>query len=151
MAVSGKKTVTEDWSDEDAAAINEITLTPFQAVTDIELNIPENKIMQKKSYDLGSLATVKPETAPNKTIKWSVKAANDGVTLGEDGTLTVSDTAVVGSTVTLTATIAEGALSSDGMEKAEGRASEAKERERQWHPDRAHCSQRIRLDVRWLV
>ena len=46
------------------------------------------------------------------------KAANDGVTLGEDGTLTVSDTAVVGSTVTLTATIAEGALSSDGTEKS---------------------------------
>ena len=119
MAVSGKKTVTEDWSDEDAAAINEITLTPFQAVTDIELNIPENKIMQKKSYDLGSLATVKPETAPTKVIKWTVKTANDGVTLGEDGTLTVPDTAVVGSTVTLTATITEGALSSDGTEKAD--------------------------------
>ena len=117
--VSGTKTVTRDWSDEDAATINEITLTPFQAVTDIELNIPDNKIMQKKSYDLGSLATVKPETAPNKTIIWTVKTANAGVTLGGDGTLTVSDTAVVGSTVTLTATIAEGALSSDGTEKAD--------------------------------
>ena len=109
-------TVPEDY---DETYVNPIKLTPFQAVTDIELNIPDNKIMQKKSYDLGSLATVKPETDPNKTIKWSVKAANDGVTLGEDGKLTVSDTAVVGSTVTLTATIAEGALSSDGTEKAD--------------------------------
>ena len=116
MTIQQNLTVPEDY---DETYVNPIKLTPFQAVTDIELNIPENKIMQKKSYDLGNLATVKPETDPNKTIKWSVKAANDGVTLGEDGTLTVSDTAVVGSTVTLTATIAEGALSSDGMEKAD--------------------------------
>ena len=116
MTIQQTLTVPEDY---DETYVNPIKLTPFQAVTYIELNIPENKIMQKKSYDLGNLATVKPETAPNKTIKWSVKAANDGVTLGEDGTLTVSDTAVVGSTVTLTATIAEGALSSDGTEKAD--------------------------------
>ena len=117
MTVSEKKTVTEDWSDEDAATINEITLAPFQAVTDIELNIPENKIMQKKSYDLNGLATVKPETAPNKTIKWSVKAANDGVTLGEDGTLTVSADAT--GSVTLTATIEKGKLNEAGTEKAD--------------------------------
>ena len=115
--VSGTKTVTRDWSDEDAATINEITLPPFQAVTDIELNIPDNKIMQKKSYDLGSLATVKPETDPNKTIKWSVKAANDGVTLGEDGTLTVSADAT--GSITLTATIENGKLSDDGTTEAD--------------------------------
>ena len=86
-------------------------------MTDIELNIPDNKIMQKKSYDLGSLATVKPETDPNKTIKWSVKAANDGVTLGEDGTLTVSADAT--GSITLTATIENGKLSDDGTTEAD--------------------------------
>ena len=116
MTIQQTLTVPEDY---DETYVNPIKLTPFQAVTDIELNIPENKIMQKKSYDLNGLATVKPETAPNKTIIWTVKTANAGVTLGGDGTLTVSDTAVVGSTVTLTATITEGALSSDGTQKAD--------------------------------
>lgn len=110
------KTIDENFKEENPIVV---TLPAFQSVTEIKLNLPENKIMQKKSYDLNGLATVKPETAPTKTIKWTVKTANDGVTLGEDGTLTVSDTAVVGSTVTLTATITEGALSSDGTEKAE--------------------------------
>lgn len=115
--VSGTKTVTRNWSDEDAATINEITLPPFQAVTDIELNIPDNKIMQKKSYDLGSLATVAPENASNKTIAWTV-SGNDDVTLGEDGkTLTVSADAT--GSVTLIATITNGKLSDDGTAEAD--------------------------------
>lgn len=79
---------------------------------DDKLNIPESKIMRKKTYDLSSLATVAPENASNKTIAWTV-SGNDGVTLGEDGkTLTVSDTAA--GTVTLTATITNGTLNEDG-------------------------------------
>ena len=114
MTIQQTLTVPEDY---DETYVNPIKLTPFQAVTDIELNIPDNKIMQKKSYDLGSLATVKPETDPNKTIKWSVKAANDGVTLGEDGTLTVSADAT--GSITLTATIENGKLSDDGTTEAD--------------------------------
>ena len=110
------KTIDKNFKEENPI---EVTLPAFQSVTDIELNIPDNKIMQKKSYDLNSLATVKPETAPNKTIIWTVKTANAGVTLGGDGTLTVSDTAVVGSTVALTATITEGTLNEAGTEKAD--------------------------------
>ena len=117
--LTGTYEITDATSEEEAYTIEVKDWPVFVPVTGIALNIPDSKIMQKKSYDLGNLATVKPETAPNKTIKWSVKAANNGVTLGEDGTLTVSDTAVVGSTVTLTATITEGALSSDGTEKAD--------------------------------
>ena len=113
----GSREITDASPDEETIEVK--NWPDFVSVAEITLNLPKNQIMQKKSYDLGNLATVKPETAPNKTIKWSVKAANDGVTLGEDGTLTVSDTAVAGSTVTLTATIAEGALSSDGTEKAD--------------------------------
>ena len=89
-----------------------VTLSVFQSVTGITLNLPENQIMQKKSYDLSALATVSPENASYKTIVWTV-AGNEGVTLGEDGkTLTVSDTAT--GTVTLTATIANGKLNADG-------------------------------------
>ena len=88
----------------------EVTLPAFQSVTGITLNL--TKIMQKKSYDLSSLATVAPENASNKTIAWTV-SENDGVTLGADGkTLTVSDAAT--GSVTLTATIANGTLNEDG-------------------------------------
>ena len=72
--------------------------------------------MQKKSYDLSSLATVAPENASNKTIAWTV-SGNDGVTLGEDGTLTVSADAT--GSVTLTATIVNGKLSDDGTTEAD--------------------------------
>jgi len=63
-------------------------------VTGITLDIPNDQIMQRKSYDLSKLATVAPETASTKNITWSV--SGDGVTLGEDRTtLTVSDTAAL--------------------------------------------------------
>ena len=106
-------TVAEDY---DETHVNPIKLTPFQAVTKIELNIPNNQIMQKKSYDLSSLATVAPEDASYKNITWSV--SGDGVTLGEDGkTLTVSDTA--DGTVTLTAAITNGKLNEAGTTEVE--------------------------------
>ena len=110
-------TVAKDYNEEN---VIEVTLSTFQPVTGITLNLPDSKIMQKKSYDLSSLATVEPENASNQTITWTV-SGNDGVTLGgEDGkTLMVSDTAVVDSTVTLTATITNGKLSDDGTEEAD--------------------------------
>ena len=84
----------------------------FVPVTGITLNIPDSKIMQKKSYDLSSLATVAPENASNKTIAWTV-SGNDGVTLGKDDkTLTVSADAT--GSVTLTATITDGKLNDAG-------------------------------------
>ncbi len=112
----GSREITDASPDEETIEVK--NWPDFVSVAEITLNLPKNQIMQKKSYDLSSLATVAPKDASNKTIAWTV-SGNDGVTLGEDGTLTVSDTAVVGSTVTLTATIAEGALSSDGTEKAD--------------------------------
>ena len=85
----------------------------FVPVTGITLNIPDSQIMQGKSYDLSKLATVVPENASYKAITWSV--SGDGVTLGKDGTtLTVSDTAAAGGTVTLTATITDGKLNNAG-------------------------------------
>ena len=95
--------------------VNEATLSAFHPVTGITLNIPDNKIMQKKSYDLGSLATVAPENASNQTITWT--SGNEGVTLGEDGTLTVSADAT--GSVTLTATIEKGKLSDNGTTEAD--------------------------------
>lgn len=82
----------------------------FVPVTGIALT--DSKIMQKKSYDLSSLATVAPKDASNKTIAWTV-SGNDGVTLGKDGkTLTVSADAT--GSVTLTATITDGKLNDAG-------------------------------------
>lgn len=115
VSVDGYKTIQEtltvakDYNEEN---VIEVALSSFQPVTGITLNIPDHQIMQKKSYDPSSLATVAPENASNKTIAWTV-SGNDGVTLSEDGkTLTVSDTAA--GTVTLTATITNGKLNADG-------------------------------------
>ena len=105
-------TVAKDYNEEN---VIEVALSSFQPVTGITLNIPDHQIMQKKSYDPSSLATVAPENASNKTIAWTV-SGNDGVTLSEDGkTLTVSDTAA--GTVTLTATITNGKLNADGTKE----------------------------------
>lgn len=105
-------TVAKDYNEEN---VIEVALSSFQPVTGITLNIPDHQIMQKKSYDPSSLATVAPENASNKTIAWTVNG-NDGVTLSEDGkTLTVSDTAA--GTVTLTATITNGKLNADGTKE----------------------------------
>ena len=105
-------TVAKDYNEEN---VIEVTLSTFRPVTGITLNLPDSKIMQKKSYDLSSLATVAPENASNKTIAWTV-SGNDGVTLGEDGkTLVVSDAAT--GTVTLTATITNGKLNADGTKE----------------------------------
>ena len=105
-------TVAKDYNEEN---VIEVALSSFQPVTGITLNIPDHQIMQKKSYDLSSLATVAPENASNKTIAWTV-SGNDGVTLSEDGkTLTVSDTAA--GIVTLTATITNGKLNADGTKE----------------------------------
>lgn len=107
--ISQQLTVGNDYNQDN---IIKVTLSAFQSVTGITLDLPENQIMQKKSYDLSALATVSPEKASYKTIVWSV-TGNEGVTLGEDGkTLTVSEAAT--GTVTLTATIANGKLSEDG-------------------------------------
>ena len=111
----GSREITDASPDEETIEVK--NWPDFVSVAEITLNLPKNQIMQKKSYDLGSLATVKPETDPNKTIKWSVKAANDGVTLGEDGTLTVSADAT--GSITLTATIENGKLSDDGTTEAD--------------------------------
>ena len=105
-------TVAKDYNEEN---VIEVALSSFQPVTGITLNIPDHQIMQKKSYDPSSLATVAPENASNKTIAWTV-SGNDVVTLSEDGkTLTVSDTAA--GTVTLTATITNGKLNADGTKE----------------------------------
>lgn len=105
-------TVAKDYNEEN---VIEVALSSFQPVTGITLNIPDHQIMQKKSYDPSSLATVAPENASNKTIAWT-GSGNDGVTLSEDGkTLTVSDTAA--GTVTLTATITNGKLNADGTKE----------------------------------
>lgn len=105
-------TVAKDYNEEN---VIEVALSSFQPVTGITLNIPDHQIMQKKSYDPSSLATVAPENASNKTIAWTV-SGNDGVTLSEDGkTLTVSDTAA--GTVTLTSTITNGKLNADGTKE----------------------------------
>ena len=105
-------TVAKDYNEEN---VIEVALSSFQPVTGITLNIPDHQIMQKKSYDPSSLATVAPENASNKTVAWTV-SGNDGVTLSEDGkTLTVSDTAA--GTVTLTATITNGKLNADGTKE----------------------------------
>lgn len=105
-------TVAKDYNEEN---VIEVALSSFQPVTGITLNIPDHQIMQKKSYDPSSLATVAPENASNKTIAWTVSGNND-VTLSEDGkTLTVSDTAA--GTVTLTATITNGKLNADGTKE----------------------------------
>lgn len=118
VSVDGYKTIQEtltvakDYNEEN---VIEVALSSFQPVTGITLNIPDHQIMQKKSYDPSSLATVAPENASNKTIAWTV-SGNDGVTLSEDGkTLTVSDTAA--GTVTLTATITNGKLNADGTKE----------------------------------
>lgn len=140
---------------------------------DDKLNIPESKIMRKKTYDLSSLATVAPENASNKTIAWTV-SGNDGVTLGEDGkTLTVSDTAA--GTVTLTATITNGTLNEDGTTEVDytkpfaltivpyqptisfnagtgpggsGHQEHARAGSRgKWQDQRAHRTESLRLDV----
>lgn len=120
VSANGYKTIQETLTvgkEYDETRVNEATLSAFQPVTGITLNIPENKIMQKKSYDLGSLATVEPEKASNQSITWTV-SGNDGVTLGGgDGkTLTVSADAT--GSVTLTATIVNGKLSDDGTTEA---------------------------------
>ena len=118
VSADGYKSIQETLTvgpDYDETRVNEATLSAFQPVTRIALNIPNNQIMQKKSYDLSSLATVAPENASNKTIAWTV-SGNDGVTLSEDGkTLTVSDTAT--GAVTLTATITNGKLNADGTKE----------------------------------
>lgn len=118
VSADGYKTIQETLTvakDYNEGNVIEVALSSFQPVTGITLNIPDHQSMQKKSYDLSSLATVAPENASNKTIAWTV-SGNDGVTLSEDGkTLTVSDTAA--GTVTLTATITNGKLNADGTKE----------------------------------
>ena len=110
--LTGTYEITDATSEEEAYTIEVKDWPVFVPVTRIALNIPDSKIMQKKSYDLSSLATVAPENASNKTIAWTV-SGNDGVTLGKDGkTLTVSADAT--SSVTLTATITDGKLNDAG-------------------------------------
>ena len=111
--LTGTYEITDATSEEEAYTIEVKDWPVFVPVTRIALNIPDSKIMQKKSYNLSSLATVAPENASYKNITWSV--SGDGVTLGEDRTtLTVSDTAAAGGTVTLTATITDGKLNDAG-------------------------------------
>lgn len=110
--LTGTYEITDATSEEEAYTIEVKDWPVFVPVTRIALNIPDSKIMQKKSYDLSSLATVAPENASNKTIAWTV-SGNDGVTLGKDGkTLTVSADAT--GSVTLTATITDGKLNDAG-------------------------------------
>ena len=109
----GSREITDASPDEETIEVK--NWPDFVSVAEITLNLPKNQIMQKKSYDLSSLATVAPENASNKTIAWTV-SGNDGVTLSEDGkTLTVSDTAT--GAVTLTATITNGKLNADGTKE----------------------------------
>lgn len=117
ITLSGYKPLTGTYEITDATSDEPYTIEVkdwpvFVPVTEIKLAIPDNQIMQRKSYDLSKLATVAPETASYKNITWSV--SGNGVTLGEDGTLTVSDTAAAGGTVTLTATITDGKLNNAG-------------------------------------
>lgn len=117
ITLSGYKPLTGTYEITDATSDEPYTIEVkdwpvFVPVTEIKLAIPDNQIMQRKSYDLSKLATVEPETASYKNITWSV--SGNGVTLGEDGTLTVSDTAAAGGTVTLTATITDGKLNNAG-------------------------------------
>ena len=111
--LTGNLEITNDSLDEQTIEVK--NWPDFVSVTEIKLDLPESKIMQKKSYDLSALAMVAPDNASYKTIVWTV-ADNAGVTLGEDGkTLTVSDGAT--GSVTLTATIANGKLSTDGTKE----------------------------------
>ena len=118
ITLSGYKPLTGTYEITDATSDEPYTIEVkdwpvFVPVTGIALNIPDSQIMQGKSYDLSKLATVAPGTASTKNITWSV--SGDGVTLGEDRTtLTVSDTAAAGGTVTLTATITDGKLNNAG-------------------------------------
>lgn len=117
ITLSGYKPLTGTYeitdSTPDSYTIKVKDWLEFVPVTGITLDIPNDQIMQRKSYDLSKLATVAPETASTKNITWSV--SGDGVTLGEDRTtLTVSDTAAAGGTVTLTATITDGKLNNAG-------------------------------------
>lgn len=117
ITLSGYKPLTGTYEITDATSDEPYTIEVkdwpvFVPVTEIKLAIPDNQIMQRKSYDLSKLATVEPETASYKNITWSV--SGNGVTLGKDGTLTVSDTAAAGGTVTLTATITDGKLNNAG-------------------------------------
>lgn len=117
ITLSGYKPLTGTYeitdSTPDSYTIEVKDWLEFVPVTGITLDIPNDQIMQRKSYDLSKLATVAPETASTKNITWSV--SGDGVTLGEDRTtLTVSDTAAAGGTVTLTATITDGKLNNAG-------------------------------------
>ena len=118
ITLSGYKPLTGTYEITDATSDEPYTIEVkdwpvFVPVTEIKLAIPDNQIMQRKSYDLSKLATVAPENASYKNITWSV--SGDGVTLGEDRTtLTVSDTAAAGGTVTLTATITDGKLNDAG-------------------------------------
>lgn len=111
--LTGTYEITDATSEEESYTIEVKDWPVFVPVTGIALNIPDSQIMQGKSYDLSKLATVAPENASYKNITWSV--SGDGVTLGEDRTtLTVSDTAAAGGTVTLTATITDGKLNDAG-------------------------------------
>lgn len=115
ITLSGYKPLTGTYEITDATSDEPYTIEVkdwpvFVPVTEIKLAIPDNQIMQRKSYDLSKLATVEPENASYKNITWSV--SGNGVTLGKDGTLTVSDTAA--GTVTLTATITNGKLNENG-------------------------------------
>lgn len=117
VSAEGYKTIQETLTidtNHNEENVIEATLSSFKPVTGITLNLSE--IMQKKSYDLSSLAEIVPADASVKTIAWSVKTANDGVTLGADGkTLTVSDAAT--GSVTLTATVVKGKLNAAGTEE----------------------------------
>lgn len=95
-------TVAKDYNEEN---VIEVALSSFQPVTGITLNIPDHQIMQKKSYDPSSLATVAPENASNKTIAWTV-SGNDGVTLSEDGKLNADGTKEENYTQAFTLTVA---------------------------------------------
>lgn len=64
-------------------------LDEFQKAESVRINCIDPKLINGQSYQLS--ATVLPEITPNKEVKYSLYANYDGITLSEDGLLTIAD------------------------------------------------------------
>ena len=78
--------VTDFSSSSDPSFINE-KLDEFQKAESLDINCIDNRLINGKTYQLSS--TVLPEVTPNKSVSYSLTKEVSGVSLTEDGSLTI--------------------------------------------------------------
>lgn len=79
--------VTDFESSSDLDVINQ-KLDEFQKAESLDINCIDNRLINGKTYQLSS--TVLPDMTPNKEVSYKLYEEKEGITLTEDGALTIA-------------------------------------------------------------